>query len=171
MDDRLERLEKRLRLLEDEREIQRIVARYGPLVDDGRADDVAGLWADDGVYDVDGLYMAGREDIAAMVRSDTHQGFISGGCAHFQGPVHITVDGDTATAASYSLMVLHRDGRFVVGRATAHHWQFERGGARWQVRRRTSRALDGDEYAHRLLSAGVRGEGYEDACFGDRQSG
>jgi len=43
-----------------------------------------------------------------------------------------------------------------VARATAHHWRFERTGDGWKIRRRTSRALDGDENAHRLLADGVR---------------
>jgi hypothetical protein len=96
MEERLAALESRLRVLEDEREIHRIVARYGPLVDTGAADAVGELWTEDGVYDVDGLYMDGREGISAMVRSNLHQGFIAGGSAHFQGPVHITLSGDTA---------------------------------------------------------------------------
>jgi len=163
MEDVLTQLESRIRLLEDERAIARIVSRYGPLVDSGAADEVAALWAPDGIYDVDGLYMSGRDDIAAMVRSATHQGFISGGCAHFQGPVHASVDGGIATAASYSLMILHRDGRFQVERVTAHHWEFERSSSGWQIRRRTSRALDGDNYAHSLLVAGIHGLGHEHA--------
>lgn len=158
MDERLAALEARLRLLEDEREIQRLVSAYGPLVDDGRAEDVAELWIDEGVYDVDGLYMSGRDEITAMVRSTAHQSLIRHGCTHFQGPVHATVDGDTAAAASYSLLVLHRDGDFLVARATAHHWLFERTGKGWKVRRRTSRALNGAEEAHRLLAAGVHGQ-------------
>ncbi|NKY43733.1 nuclear transport factor 2 family protein [Nocardia cerradoensis] len=157
MDERLAAMESRLRLLEDEREIHRLVARYGPLVDDGAAEDVAALWTDDGIYDVDGLYMAGREDISAMVGSATHQGFIAGGCAHFQGPVHVTVEGDVATGASYSLMILHRADTFEVARATAHHWRFERTAQGWRVRRRTSRALKGHDLAHELLAEGVRG--------------
>ncbi|MGW4126148.1 nuclear transport factor 2 family protein [Nocardia sp. NPDC004711] len=170
MEERLAALESRLRLLEDEREIQRIVARYGPLVDGGAAEDVAALWTEDGVYDVDGLFMEGRGDISAMVRSATHQGFIAGGCAHFQGPVHITIDGDVATGASYSLMVLHRAGEFEVRRATAHHWRFDRTARGWRVRRRTSRALDGDDVAHGLLGAGVRGRALDenDGPFGSR---
>lgn len=158
MEDRLAALEARLRLLEDEREIGRLIAAYGPLVDDGAADEVAALWTEDGVYDVDSRLLSGRDELAGMVRSATHQGFIAGGCAHFLGPAHITVDGDTATAACHSLLVLREDGGFVVERATAHHWSLIRTAEGWKVLRRTSRLLNGGEVAHRLLSAGVRGE-------------
>lgn len=156
MEERLARLEARLQMFEDERVIHRVVASYGPLVDTGAADDVAALWSLDGVYDVDGLYMSGRDDIAAMVRSSTHQGFIDGGCAHFQGPVHASIYGDHATAVSYSLLILHKQNEFEVERATAHHWQFERVESEWKVRKRTSRALNGDGYARKLLAGGVK---------------
>lgn len=44
----------RLRRLEDERDIARLITSYGPAVDAGDADAAAALWATDGVYDVDG---------------------------------------------------------------------------------------------------------------------
>ena len=69
VEQRLAALEATVRTLADEREITRLVTAYGPLVDSGDADAVAGLWTPDGVYDVDGLYMQGRDDIVAMVRS------------------------------------------------------------------------------------------------------
>ncbi|MGV9709045.1 nuclear transport factor 2 family protein [Gordonia sp. NPDC003424] len=72
--------------------------------------------------------------------------------------MHTTVDGDTATAASYSLLILHRPDGFFVERATAHHWELVRTESGWRVNRRTSRALDGAEDAHRLLAAAVRGQ-------------
>ncbi|PHV67099.1 nuclear transport factor 2 family protein [Williamsia muralis] len=156
-EDRVSALEARLCLLEDEREIGRLVASYGPFVDSGDAEAVAALWIPDGVYDVDGLYMEGRDDIIAMVGSRTHQGFIAGGCAHFQGPVHVTVQGDEATAVSYSQLILSRDNEFQVHRVTAHHWRFVRTDEGWKVSRRTSRALDGNPAAHELLKAGTRG--------------
>lgn len=156
-EDRMSAMEARLRLVEDEREVARLVASYGPLVDSGDADAVAALWTPDGVYDVDGLYMQGRDDIVAMVRSRTHQGFIASGCAHFQGPVHVTVNADEATAAGYSLLILSQDSGFRVHRATAHHWRFVRTGEGWKASRRTSRALDGNSIAPALLNAAVHG--------------
>ena len=64
---RLARLEERVGRLEDELAITRLVASYGPLVDAGEAEGVAGLWAQDGAYDVEGWQMTSREDIRAMV--------------------------------------------------------------------------------------------------------
>ena len=88
---RLAALEQRLRRVEDELAIGRLMASYGPLVDAGDADAVAGLWAEDGEYDVEGWHMRSRADVAEMVRSPAHQGLISGGSAHFLGPVRVDV--------------------------------------------------------------------------------
>ncbi|WP_343287324.1 nuclear transport factor 2 family protein [Gordonia sp. SID5947] len=157
VDDRLAALEARVRRLEDREEIAQLIASYGPLVDDGDAENVARLWEEQGTYDVDGLSMTGRADIATMVRSRPHQGLIAEGCAHLLGPVHVRVDGDSAVAVCHSLLVRHREAGFVVHRATANHFTLDRTVGGWKIGRRTSRVLDGQESAHLLLGDGVRG--------------
>ena len=161
---RLELLEERLNRVEDELAITQLIASYGPLVDGGEADAVAGLWTEDGVYDVDEGRMAGRPQLAAMVRSRAHQGWIAGGCAHFLGPAHVTLHGDTAVAVCHSLMVVNgggefgTDAAFGVRRATAHHFELVRTEEGWRVVRRTSRVLDGRPDAPALLVRGVTGQ-------------
>jgi len=167
MERHLAAFETRLQLLEDEREIRQLITSYGPLVDDGAAEEVASLWTEDGVYDVDSGLLSGRAELEAMVRSSMHQGFIANGCAHFLGPAHVTVDADTATAVCHSLMVIRKDDEFVVNRATAHHWSLVRRSEGWRVLRRTSRVLDGSEGARSLLSAGVRGKNVPDLPSAD----
>ncbi|HEX5568900.1 MAG TPA: nuclear transport factor 2 family protein [Streptomyces sp.] len=157
-EDRLTALEARLRQLEDERDIARLMASYGPLVDSGAADEVAALWEPDGVYDIDEIHLAGRDRIRDMVRSTAHQGWISAGCAHVVGPPHVTVDGDEAVAVCHSLMVVHEEGRYVVRRATANHWHLRRTDDGWRVATRTNRILDGRPESPRLLNRGARGE-------------
>lgn len=166
VEERLAALEDLVRGLRDERDISQLIAAYGPLVDDGDATGVAGLWTEDGGYDVDEMSMSGRTEIEAMVRSDGHQGLIANGCAHFLGPAHVTVDGDTAIATCHSLLVVHRGprpdeakpkSRFIVARATAHHFTLVRTADGWRVAQRTSRVLDGRDEAHLLLGNGVRG--------------
>jgi uncharacterized protein (TIGR02246 family) len=154
---RLAAVEQRLLLLEDERAVARLVAAYGPLVDSGDAEGVAALWESDGVYDVDELLMTGRAEIAAMVRSAPHQGWIAGGCAHVVGPPHVTVTGDEAVAVCYSLMVVRQDGDFVVRRATANVWRLRRSPRGWLVSNRTNRVLDGRGEAPALLADGLDG--------------
>ncbi|MFE8013855.1 nuclear transport factor 2 family protein [Streptomyces antibioticus] len=150
--DRLDRLECRLAELEAERAIARLLASYGPIVDSGSAERAASLWEPHGVYDVDNLLMDGPAEIDAMVRGDLHQGIITGGSAHLLGPHQITVDGDTAVAIGHSLLVRHEDGRFVVARATAHHWSLCQGPEGWRVVRRVARVLDGRAEARALLA-------------------
>ena len=140
-EDRIARLEARLQRLEDERESAQLIASYGPLVDAGAAEEVAALWQDTGIYDVDEVFLDGHDQLVAMVESSAHQGWIAGGCAHFLGPAHVVVagDGDTAVAVCHSLMVIREDGRFVVRRATANHWELARTDSGWRATRRTSR--------------------------------
>ncbi len=152
LEDRSAALEGRLRALEDEREITRLILSYGPLVDSGCAAEVAGLWEEDGVYDVDEILMRGADEIEAMVRSGNHQRWISGGCAHVVGPPHVTVDGDEATAVGYTLMIVNRDG-FVLRRATANHWRLRRTDRGWRAVDRTNRVLDGREESPDLLAS------------------
>jgi len=146
----LRALEERLRRLEDERDVARVVARYGPLVDSGNPV-AADLWLEDGVYDVDELLMEGAAAVAAMVTSDAHQAFVAQGCAHFQGPVDVTVRGDEAVAVGYSLMLVQASDGFRLRRATANHWHLMRAQSGWRVARRTSRKLDGGEAAREVL--------------------
>lgn len=156
--DRLAALEARLQRIEDERAIERMIASYGPLVDAGAADATAELWAVDGTYDVEGWPMRSRDDVAAMVRSDAHQGLINRGCCHFLGPVVATVSGDDAVAVCTSTLFVKATKGFAVYRAGANHFRLQRRDGRWQIVHRTTRALDGGEEARRLLVDGVFGE-------------
>jgi hypothetical protein len=154
----VEELAARLQQLEDERDIARLIASYGPLVDAGDADGVSALWAEDGSYDVEGWYMTSRADIHAMVSSDGHQGLVAAGCSHFLGPVVMTVSGNTAVAVCESLVVVRRDNALVVWRAAANHFQLTRGSGGWQISARKSRLLNGSGEAHALLKTGVAGK-------------
>lgn len=147
----------RLRHLEDERDISRLIASYGPAVDAGDADAAAGLWATNGTYDVEGWHMDSRNDVHAMVSSASHQNLVINGCCHFIGPSVVTVTEDSAVAVAESL-VLVRDGEsYRVWRSTANHFELQRIEGRWRVTKRTSRVLNGDPGARALLSAGLAG--------------
>ncbi|WP_328379707.1 nuclear transport factor 2 family protein [Streptomyces sp. NBC_01020] len=153
----LTRLEQRLSRLEDEAAITSLILSYGPLVDSGRAEAVAELWEEDGVYDVDELLMTGRAEIAAMVRSANHRRWIDLGCAHVVGPPRVRVRGDEAVAVCYTTMIV-RDpgtGTFTVRRATANHWRLRRCATGWRVTVRTSRVLDGRTESPGLLATGA----------------
>ncbi len=157
MNDRLPDLEQRLERIENERAIERLIASYGPLVDAGQADAVADLWAEDGSYDVEGWSMANRGEVAAMVRSEAHQGLIGAGSAHFLGPAVVTVDGEDAVAVCESLLVVRHGDKHLVARAGVNHFRLRYLQQRWQITSRVTRALDGNSTAHRLLSEGITG--------------
>ena len=156
---RLEALEARLRTLEDEVAVSRLIASYGPLVDAGDADGAAALWAEDGEYDVEGWHMRSRDDVRAMIRSETHQEIITGGSCHFLGPAHVTVQGDEAIAVCDSILVRRQDGGFRIDRAGASHFRLRRTSAEgWRIVHRRTRLLDGGAEARQLLAAGALGQ-------------
>nr|WP_221218571.1 MULTISPECIES: nuclear transport factor 2 family protein [unclassified Mycolicibacterium] len=154
----MESLERRLRTLEDERDIARLIASYGPLVDSGDPDAVAALWAVDGGYDTGDWKMSSRADVAAMVRSTEHRGLIDRGCCHFFGPPAVTVDGDEAVAICQSILLVHRESHgYNVARAGVHLIRLQRTEKGWEIVSRTARQLDGSGQANELITAGLAG--------------
>jgi hypothetical protein len=152
----LENLERRLRALEDERDIARLIASYGPLVDSGDPDAVAALWAVDGGYDTGDWKMFSRDDVAAMVRSEQHRGLIARGCCHFFGPPAVTVDGDEAVAVCQSTLLVRRESHgYNVARAGVHLIRLRRAEHGWEIVDRIARQLDGSAQAVELISAGL----------------
>ncbi|MGE0218351.1 nuclear transport factor 2 family protein [Mycolicibacterium sp.] len=171
----LQSLIERVRRLEDERDIARLIASYGPAVDAADAAAAAGLWTDDGTYDVEGWQMNSRAEVHRMVSSSAHAELVASGCSHFLGPAVVTVDGDTAVAVCESLVLLrrrepllHNDighqggaaGRqeYRVWRAAANLFELIRTAHGWRITRRTSRLLDGGAAGQRLLVQGLSGE-------------
>lgn len=150
-------LSMRLRRLEDERDIARLIASYGPAVDAGDADAAARLWAPDGIYDVDGWRMEGREQVHAMVQSSAHQKLVAKGCCHFLGPYVVTVSGDTAEAVCESVVLIRDGDGYRVWRCAANHFALLRIEGEWRIGVRTTRVLDGNPDAHALLTRGLTG--------------
>lgn len=102
----VESLIARVELLEDKLAITELLTAYSPAVDSGSADEVANLWLEDGVYDVDTGAMHGRGELRAMVRSASHQNWIMNGAAHMMTPAHIRIDGNKAVATCHSQLVI-----------------------------------------------------------------
>lgn len=159
MSDTLDGLTRRLKTLEDERDIAHLIASYGPLVDSGDADTVAALWAPDGSYDTGDWRMSSRDDVRAMVHSEQHQGLIARGCCHFFGPPAVTVDGDRAVAVCQSMLLVRRReaSGFQLARAGVHLIRLTRTEGGWQIVSRTARQLDGSGAAAELVAAALAG--------------
>jgi hypothetical protein len=161
----LDELAARLQRVEDELAIRRVILTYGPAADAGETERAGALWADDGEYDWDNELPAlqGPAAVAAMLQGKGHQSLIASGVAHFAGPPLVEIDGDRATALSYSF-VLRRDDdqRVYVWRLGAARWEFVRVEGAWRIHRRTHRQLDetgvGRELFGDTLRAGF-GEG------------
>lgn len=152
-------LRDRIQRLEDHREIQAVLAAYGPAVDSGSAEQVAELWAEDGSYTFsygDGeRTLAGADDFRSMVEGHAHQEIITGGSSHFLGIPDIRVDDDTAVATGYSMLVRHRDGEdpgYYINRLAANRWELARTGSGWKVTARTNSLLDGRAASRALLA-------------------
>lgn len=156
--DRIDLLEARLRAAEDRLEIYQLLASYGPAVDAGDAAAAAGLWTQDGAYDVDTGCYQGREGITEMVRSPAHQRLIARGCAHLTTLPRVELRDDSAVAVCHSQLVVRREGGgYDVLRATAHRFELVRAPDGWRIDRRTSRLLDGGAAARELLHLDVPG--------------
>ncbi len=154
MSDELERridaLARRVRALEDELAVHRVIVRYGFAVDTGDADGAAAVFTEDAVYDVDGpLRMEGREAVRNMVRGPRHQATLPN-CAHQIGPAVVEIDGDRALATGYSRVYVRRAAGIEIYRVSFNRWELERRDGEWLIARRTTRLL-GHEEAARLF--------------------
>lgn len=149
--DRVVGLERRVRELEDHVAILRLVNQWGPAVDTGRSADAGALFAADGVLESDLSRLEGPAEVEAMVESDGQQSLIRTGCAHVQTAPVVTVDGDAATAITYSQVYLHAVEGHQVWRVSANRWEFRRTPDGWRVTRRRNRVIDGGPESHGVL--------------------
>jgi hypothetical protein len=166
----LEELAARLQRVEDELAIRRVILSYGPAADAGETARAGALWARDGEYDWDAgrRALVGPDAVDAMLQGDGHQALIGEGVAHFAGPPLIELDGDRATALSYSF-VLRRDAdeqRIYVWRLGAAQWEFARVDGSWRIHRRTHRQLDETGAGRELFGDTLR-SGFGRAEFGE----
>src|SRR5436190_19850186 len=157
-------IEARVRRLEDESAIQRLIMSYGPAADAALASLAGGLWLEDGVYDWDanGEPHEGSAAVEAMLQGANHLGLVAEGVAHFAGPLLIDVDGDRATVVNYSLIMRREENRHYLWRVSAVRWDVERSDTQWRIRRRTNRLLDASGAGRGLFEDALR-ELFEEA--------
>ncbi|MEC3948233.1 nuclear transport factor 2 family protein [Sphingobium sp. HWE2-09] len=143
----------RLAVLEDREAIRGLIARYGPLADAGDCAGAAALWTEDGIYDVGGFGIyRGRPAIQALLEGESHQALIHGGAAHLLSPPVITLDGDRATAQSYSVVFRKVGESWQAHRVSSNGWDLIRTKEGWRVARRVNRLLDGSADARALIA-------------------
>ena len=163
-------LEDRIRAVEDRLEILNLIASHPPSADTGADYFTRAAYVEDGVIDLGGGKAAnGNEAIAAIQTTPGHRAAIAGGLAHFCGLPRIELDGDSAVAISY-LQILtphptaephevpnHGVGKgYRVHRVAANRWELVRTAQGWQIKRRTTRSLDGSEPAREILRGALK---------------
>ena len=142
----------RIRTLEDTDAIRNLIASYGPLADIGDAEGVAALWTENGSYSVGDFGEAkGREQIGALILSDTHQQLLTAGCGHILTTPHITLDGDSAVAINHSVVLRNAGDCHTAWRVSANRWELVRTDDGWRVQHRLNRPLNGNGAARALL--------------------
>jgi hypothetical protein len=160
----IEELRSSVRRLEDESAITHLILSYGPAADARLASFAGSLWLEDGVYDwdADGSPHEGSAGVEAMLQADQHRGLVEEGVAHFAGPPLIDLEGDRATALTYSLIMRREGDRHYLWRVSAVRWDVEWAGGRWRVQRRTNRLLDASGAGHLLFREAMQ-DLFEDA--------
>ena len=147
-------IEGRVRRLEDILQIQQLLSKYGPSADCCDLASLDSIWAEDAIYDVDGLgEFVGRKGLHEAYAGTFHQTMIATGCAHISTAPYIVLDGDCASATHHAMLFEHRDGQFLLTRLSASRWLLRRTRDGWEVERRINRLLNGDPAARALFSA------------------
>jgi ketosteroid isomerase-like protein len=153
-DQRIADLERRVRELEDEREIHHVLIAYGFAVDSGDASGTAALYTTDSRTVIDHtIEIRGAAGMHEMVLGPQHQAIIPG-AAHVMGPLSIAVEDDTALAVGYATTFTRTDGAVGVWRQSVNRWHLTRQPDGWHIAERESRSLS-DPTAGELIRQGL----------------
>ena len=146
-------VEQRLEALEDRLAIQQVVCGYGYAVDGLNAAAVGSFYVDDGVYAVGDIgRIEGRETIEAITRDPGHLAYVAAGCAHISTPPFIVINGDHAVATCHTMVNMHGENGFFIGRLSASRIELSRqpdGG--WKIVFRQNWMLDGNPAGSQML--------------------
>ena len=146
-----DRIEARIRLLEDRAEIFQLMAAYGPS-DAMDAETLGALWTDDANYKSSGHVLAGREGIVGPLESPIHRDFVATGSAHVISLPRLEIDGDGAMATGHSRVYL-RDGEgHSIARVSANRRRIMRAPAGWRVAHRLNRRITGEDAPRAVLA-------------------
>lgn len=156
-------IEERLGRLEDQLAIYQVINGYGYAVDGLSAEVVGSCYTDDGVYAVGDIgAFEGREEIEAITRDPGHLELVNAGCAHMSTVPHVVINGDRAVATCHTMVAMHGDDGFFIGRLSASRLQLARqNDGSWKIVHRQNYMLDGNPQASALL--GSLKEGPSDA--------
>jgi hypothetical protein len=153
---RIEALEARLAVVEDQEKIRRCLARYGFNADLGRSEEYVGVWAEGGLYDLGPVRYDGKAAIREMITSPTgaHKVEIENRSLHTVGNLFIEIEGRTAWAEGYSIVFVRGpDGATKPFTAGYNHWDFVRDGDDWLMTRRLRRGIGEAEWGGETIKS------------------
>lgn len=147
MTEKLVELEKRIRELSDQLEIQQLIAGYAPAFDGGLAERVADTFIEDGVFDVAGTAKCNnRAEILALARGDgrpeAQRQALANGAGHVLSAPVVKIDGDTAVATCTSQFYLRGEGAYAMVRLSAVRIELVRTDNGWRIARRLNQLID-----------------------------
>lgn len=161
MTDRIAEIEARLSRLEDERAIRELISAYCYHADSGHDEDLLALFTTDGVMSskVAGEARAavGADQILAQIAdpSGHHRPDLYRHGLHLLGEnLVVEIDGDEATASTYSLLVLKRDADLVIYSASSNRWSLRRVEGAWRIAERSRRVIADEAFDEVLLRCG-----------------
>ena len=149
----LETLERRLALLEDERAIREIIARYAHFADLGHDEAWVGQWTEDGVYDLITVLRAGigyegriihegRAGLWEHALDPVAAKAMQGRALHMQDlNLVIRTDGDTAVAESYSMTLMREGDATILHSAGIIRWTLRRVDGHWRISEKKRRPI------------------------------
>lgn len=143
----------RLQKLEDQLAIYQVINGYGYAVDGLNAAAVGECYVDDGIYAVGDIgEIRGRETIEAITRDPGHLAYVGAGCAHMSTVPHVIIEGDKAVATCHTMVPMHGENGFFIGRLSASRIQLDRQtDGSWKIVHRQNYMLNGDPAASQLL--------------------
>ncbi len=172
-------LARRLAVVEDRLAIYNLLASHPVSADAGLEHVLRGIYTQDATFDRgEELHGAtGIEKIVAFAQNPAHHEAMNGGLAHFNSPPLVELQGDTAVATNYIMLIFpdtQGDMRelpnhgvttgFRVHRVVANRWTLVRDDGRWRIAARSVSPLDGSEPALKILArAGEIYSGDQDA--------
>jgi len=146
-------LQKRVQALEDREAVRECLTRYCYDVDLGRPDDYTDVFTPDGFLDIDGNRMEGRDGLLDMFAGASHHVTIMNSSTHNVTNLFIRVDGDTAWAEGYQIVIVKDRGgeQRRIHYMSYNHWTLEKGGGKWRIKGRVRREVGGREWGGKVM--------------------
>lgn len=157
-------IERRLRSLEDQLAIHRIIMTHPPAADTGNAEFWLEIQGDSGLTDYGTDPGQGVGDLVGLVTAAQLTGWTSSpqfqaaqqaGLAHVASAPVVVVTGDEASAWNYHQTIIREENGFRVFRLFSNHWKFSRSAHGWHLDMRKCRLIDGNEQALDILRGAV----------------